>query len=166
MQRSLDLRRVLQRVRREKKERWGREREKKTHFFSFFQTTSKKLKELKLTKTKTVPKLETRNSSWVAPDVCARFGIEPTAEAAWERRAREAGASSSSAAASASREKLKSQRGWSEARALAATKLRANPNSYFYRHVEPGQQQANGEWTREELELFLRTARAHGVGDR
>ena len=64
------------------------------------------------------------------------------------------------------REKLKSQKGWSEARALAATKLRANPNSFFYRHVEPGQQQANGEWTREELALFLRAARAHGVGDR
>ena len=65
------------------------------------------------------------------------------------------------------REKLKlSQRGWSDARALAATKLRANPNSFFYRHVEPGQQQAHGEWTEGELALFLRAARRHGVGDR
>jgi len=59
-----------------------------------------------------------------------------------------------------------STKGWSEARALAATKLKLNPNSFFYRHVEPGQQQANGEWTREEFDLFLKTAKKHGVGDR
>ena len=105
--------------------------------------------------------------SWVAPDVCARFGIEPSAEAAWERRASEAGGPSSSSSSSSAREKLKlSARGWSEARALAATKLRENPNSFFYRHVEPGQQQAHGEWTVEELGLFLEAARRHGVGDR
>ena len=32
--------------------------------------------------------------------------------------------------------------------------------------MQPGQHQANGEWTEEELELFLRVAREHGVGDR
>jgi hypothetical protein len=127
-----------------------------------------------LLKTQKPQKLKNFFTSWVAPDVCARFGIEPSAEAAWERRAREeaGGASSSSSSSHASssalaREKLKlSQRGWSDARVLAATKLRANPNSFFYRHVEPGQQQAHGEWTEGELALFLRAARRHGVGDR
>jgi hypothetical protein len=112
-------------------------------------------------------------------------------------------------------------KGWSDARAFAATQLKKNPNSYFYRHVAPhqvqvrgaaagpcGEQpwmttaltakgvffcplcspttlscvvrrfggvdacvwgvrwQAQGEWTDEEHELFLSTARAHGVGDK
>ena len=116
-------------------------------------------------------------------------------------------------------------KGWSDARAFSATQLRKNPNSYFYRHVAPHEQQARaragwggrrggggssitavqavharlppathtnvaatstlctpcappppthppptvqaqGEWTPEEHELFLRTARAHGAGDK
>ncbi len=32
-------------------------------------------------------------------------------------------------------------KGWSDARAFAATQLRKNPNSYFYRHVAPDQVQ-------------------------
>ena len=28
-------------------------------------------------------------------------------------------------------------RGWSDARAFSSTQLQKNPNSYFYRHVEP-----------------------------
>ncbi len=32
-------------------------------------------------------------------------------------------------------------KGWSDARAFAATQLRKNPNSYFYRHVAPHQVQ-------------------------
>lgn len=57
-------------------------------------------------------------------------------------------------------------RGWSDARAFAATQLRKNPNAYFYRHVEPGQVQATGEWTAEEKATFIRVAREHGVGDK
>lgn len=33
-------------------------------------------------------------------------------------------------------------KGWSDARAFAATQLRKNPNSYFYRHVAPHEVQA------------------------
>ncbi len=31
--------------------------------------------------------------------------------------------------------------GWSNARAFSATQLRTNPNAYFYRHVEPDEEQ-------------------------
>lgn len=32
-------------------------------------------------------------------------------------------------------------KGWSEAKAFAATMLRKNPNTYFYRHVAPHEAQ-------------------------
>lgn len=32
-------------------------------------------------------------------------------------------------------------KGWSEAKAFAATMLRKNPNTYFYRHVAPHETQ-------------------------
>jgi hypothetical protein len=57
-------------------------------------------------------------------------------------------------------------KGWSDARAFAATQLLKSPNTYFYRHVAPHQQQAQGEWTPEEHAAFLATAAAHGVGDK
>lgn len=57
-------------------------------------------------------------------------------------------------------------RGWSGAKAHAATQLQKNPNAYFYRHVAPDEQQAQGEWSAEEHELFLKVARQWGSGDR
>ncbi|KAI9228326.1 MAG: hypothetical protein DHS80DRAFT_15761 [Piptocephalis tieghemiana] len=44
--------------------------------------------------------------------------------------------------------------------------LRKNPNAYFYRHNEPGEEQHNGDWTDAELDLFLKVAREHGCGDK
>lgn len=35
-------------------------------------------------------------------------------------------------------------KGWSEAKAFAATMLRKNPNTYFYRHVAPHETQVRG----------------------
>jgi hypothetical protein len=55
-------------------------------------------------------------------------------------------------------------RGWSAARAWAATQLQANPNAYFYRHVAPDQHQACGGWSPEEHAAFLATVAAHGAG--
>ena len=101
--------------------------------------------------------------SWVAPDVCAQYGIEATADAAWE--AGGGGAFSVRIDKSQIPASLKA-RGWSDARACAATQLRKNPNAYFYRHVVPGGAQATGEWTDGEHATFLRVARAHGVGDK
>ena len=33
--------------------------------------------------------------------------------------------------------------------------LRKNPNAYFYRHNEPGQDTWQGEWAEEELQRFV-----------
>jgi len=41
-----------------------------------------------------------------------------------------------------------------------------NPNAFFYRHVAPHESQRQGEWTEEEHNLFLETARKYGVGDK
>lgn len=90
---------------------------------------------------------------WIAPDVALKMGIALT----------EDGAPPPGAAACAMSGRPK---GWSGARANAYAQRHKNPNAYFYRHVAPDQQQAQGEWSQEEHELFMRTAREHGVGDR
>ncbi|KAL0486769.1 hypothetical protein AKO1_012106 [Acrasis kona] len=45
--------------------------------------------------------------------------------------------------------------GWSEARKSAFNKIKDNPNTYYYRFNEPGQEQRNGPWTDAEKNLFL-----------
>lgn len=57
-------------------------------------------------------------------------------------------------------------KGWSDAKAMAATQLLKNPNQYFYRHTAPGVPQAQGDWSAEEHEAFVATMRTHGVGDK
>lgn len=57
-------------------------------------------------------------------------------------------------------------KGWSDAKAMAATQLLKNPNQYFYRHTAPGVPQAQGDWSTEEHEAFVATMQAHGVGDK
>ncbi|GAB4817289.1 hypothetical protein N2152v2_004335 [Parachlorella kessleri] len=100
---------------------------------------------------------------WVSPAVCERYGIAGDPDEAWE--AGGGGKFSFKIDKKAIPANLRSK-GWSDARAFAHTMLKKNPNSYFYRHVAPHEQQAQGEWTEEEHELFLSTARANGVGDK
>ncbi len=57
-------------------------------------------------------------------------------------------------------------KGWSDAKAHAATQLLKNPNQYFYRLTAPGSPQAHGDWSEEEHTLFVKTMRQHGVGDK
>lgn len=54
----------------------------------------------------------------------------------------------------------------SNAKAFAATQLKTNPNSYFYRHVCPDERQAQGEWTDEEHAAFIHTVKTWGCGDK
>mmetsp|Transcript_33203 Transcript_33203/g.73397 ORF Transcript_33203/g.73397 Transcript_33203/m.73397 type:complete len:279 (-) Transcript_33203:146-982(-) len=90
---------------------------------------------------------------WVNADVCCIYGIAsspndlPPEEIAG-KQAGKVGAKGSSSA------KLKS-----------STQLHSYPNAYFYRHVAPHEKQAMGQWTQEEHELFVTTARKYGVGD-
>lgn len=44
--------------------------------------------------------------------------------------------------------------------------LHSNPNSYFYRHVEPGLEQWGGDWKEEEIRAFCLTAQQFGCGDK
>ncbi|KAF8063736.1 hypothetical protein HT031_003593 [Scenedesmus sp. PABB004] len=100
---------------------------------------------------------------WVSPAMCELYGIAASAADAWA--AGGGGAFTRKPDMAAVPAALKAQ-GWSDAKAFAATQLRKNPNAYFYRHVAPHCTQAQGEWTEEEHELFLDTARKHGVGDK
>ncbi|KAK9914797.1 hypothetical protein WJX75_000675 [Coccomyxa subellipsoidea] len=95
---------------------------------------------------------------WVCPAICEKYGIVESEE--------EAFVAVGSAKAGSKGARAGNMHGWSNARAFSATQLRTNPNAYFYRHVAPDQEQAQGDWTAEEHELFLETAKAHGVGDK
>ncbi len=55
---------------------------------------------------------------------------------------------------------------WSAAKYVAYKMLRKNPNAYFYRLNEEGQDQRTGEWGEEERAAFLDVARLHGCGDK
>lgn len=44
--------------------------------------------------------------------------------------------------------------------------FKKNPNQYFYRHNEPGEEQWLHDWSAQEQELFLEIVRQHGCGDK
>ncbi|PNH04561.1 hypothetical protein TSOC_009254 [Tetrabaena socialis] len=100
---------------------------------------------------------------WVQKDVAARHGICSSAAEAWEQGG---GGSFSRKIRKADVPTELKAKGWSDARAFAAGQLRKNPNAFFYRHTAPGEEQAQGAWTDAEHELFVATARQHGVGDK
>ncbi|KAG2426374.1 hypothetical protein HYH02_014802 [Chlamydomonas schloesseri] len=100
---------------------------------------------------------------WVAPDVCEKLGLASSAAEAWEQGG---GGKFQRKISKSDVPSILKAKGWSDARAFAASQMRKNPNAYFYRHTAPGQPQAQGEWTAEEHDLFVATARKYGVGDK
>ncbi|KAJ2778646.1 hypothetical protein GGI15_004118 [Coemansia interrupta] len=104
-------------------------------------------------------------SGWVEPGVMQRLGIQGTAAAAWES---EGGGKFSFADPLGTGKKVSKRAagGQSVAKYVASKLLKKNPNSYFYRHTEPGVEQWTGEWTEEETEMFLRVAKEFGCGDK
>jgi hypothetical protein len=44
--------------------------------------------------------------------------------------------------------------------------MHKNPNGFFYRHCEPGEEQLAGGWTEEEVSAFVAVAEKHGAGDK
>lgn len=107
---------------------------------------------------------------WLDPGVIERYGFEKSAKDAWEANG---GGSFSfkdplglqSDTAGASRSKT-AKRPKHEAKMVAKGLFKKNPNAFFYRHNEPGQEQWTGDWTAEEQEIFLKVAAEHGCGDK
>ncbi|KAG0239311.1 hypothetical protein BGW41_007796 [Actinomortierella wolfii] len=95
---------------------------------------------------------------WINKDVMERYGFEKSAAEAWE--ANGGGTFSFRDPAGAGRSKK------FNAKEFAKAMFKKNPNAYFYRHNEPGEDQWTGDWTPEERELFLEVARQYGCGDK
>nr|BBC28444.1 MYB-like DNA-binding protein [Yamagishiella unicocca] len=104
-----------------------------------------------------------RFKGWVQADVAMKYGLASSAAEAWDLGG--GGKFQHKIKKSDVPTNLKAK-GWSDARAFAASQLHKNPNAYFYRHTAPGEQQAQGEWTEDEHNLFVETARKYGVGDK
>ncbi|KAG0205287.1 hypothetical protein BGX28_003089 [Mortierella sp. GBA30] len=105
---------------------------------------------------------------WLNAEVMVKYGFEKSAEEAWEANG---GGTfsfsdpSGSGSGGASRSKP-TRRPKHDAKMVAKAMFKKNPNSFFYRHNEPGQEQWTGDWTEAERELFLEVTREHGCGDK
>jgi len=55
--------------------------------------------------------------------------------------------------------------GWSEARIKAWLNKDANPNAYYYRFNDPGEEQRNGKWTKQEHERFMQRLKECHIGE-
>ncbi|KAF1800853.1 Homeodomain-like DNA binding domain-containing transcription factor [Mucor lusitanicus] len=53
--------------------------------------------------------------------------------------------------------------GWSEARIRSFKMIEKNPNSYYYRFNEPGEEQRRGPWTEDEKKLFIDRLKVMGT---
>ncbi|KAG2192192.1 hypothetical protein INT47_005857, partial [Mucor saturninus] len=99
---------------------------------------------------------------WVNPEVMQRHGIEPSASEAWEKNG---GGAYSFADPTGSGIKRK-KGSISNAKNDALKMFKKNPNQYFYRHNEPGEEQWVHDWSEEEKNLFLKVSKDHGCGDK
>ncbi|KAF8924298.1 hypothetical protein BGZ52_008412 [Haplosporangium bisporale] len=113
---------------------------------------------------------------WIHPEVLARYGFEKSAQDAWQAHGGgtfsfkdplgDMGEGVAGASLAGSHSKSKSKRPKHDARMVSKAMFKKNPNAYFYRHNEPGQEQWTGDWTSDEREIFLQVAREHGCGDK
>ncbi|KAF9205480.1 hypothetical protein BGZ49_003969 [Haplosporangium sp. Z 27] len=104
---------------------------------------------------------------WLNSCVMERYGFEKSAQEAWEANGggefsfRDPLGHSDGATSSRSSKRQKH-----DAKMVARAMFKKNPNAFFYRHNEPGQDQWTGDWTEEEGKLFLRVAEEFGCGDK
>ncbi|KAF9915278.1 hypothetical protein BX616_006523 [Lobosporangium transversale] len=106
---------------------------------------------------------------WLNEGVMKRYGFEKSAQEAWEANGGGAFSfkdlqglgDSTGGAKSKSSKKPKH-----DAKMVAKAMFKKNPNAFFYRHNEPGQEQWTGDWTTEEGELFLKVVKEFGCGDK
>ncbi|KAI8327069.1 hypothetical protein EDC96DRAFT_532933 [Choanephora cucurbitarum] len=98
---------------------------------------------------------------WVNPEIMEKYGLASSATEAWEENG---GGTYSYADPTGSGKKRK--KGPSNAKAEALKMFKKNPNQYFYRHNEPGEEQWMHDWSEEEKQLFLKVAKMYGCGDK
>ncbi|CAO3567898.1 unnamed protein product [Mortierella alpina] len=104
---------------------------------------------------------------WLNSEVMDKYGFEKSAEEAWEANGGGTFSfSDPSGSTAAGASKKSARRPKHDAKMVAKAMFKKNPNSFFYRHNEPGQEQWTGDWTEPERELFLQVARAYGCGDK
>jgi len=92
---------------------------------------------------------------WVEETTRVRLGIECSAADAWDANGGGKFRFGKSVGG-----------GRSSAKESARKMLHKNPNQYFYRHCAPGVEQWFGDWTEDETQLFIETAKKHGCGDK
>ncbi|KAF8963047.1 hypothetical protein BGZ46_001066 [Entomortierella lignicola] len=104
---------------------------------------------------------------WLNSGVMERYEFEKSAQEAWEANGggefsfRDPLGHSDGATSSKSSKRQKR-----DAKMVARAMFKKNPNAFFYRHNEPGQDQWTGDWAEEEGKLFLRVAEEFGCGDK
>ncbi|KAF9939869.1 hypothetical protein BGZ65_009112 [Modicella reniformis] len=106
---------------------------------------------------------------WLNPVVVERYGFEKSAQEAWEANGGGIFSFKDPLGANGSTGTSKSKsygRQRQEAREVSKAMFKKNPNAYFYRHNEPGQEQWTGDWTEEEGVLFLKVVKENGCGDK
>ncbi|CAO3611836.1 unnamed protein product [Mucor hiemalis] len=101
-------------------------------------------------------------TGWVKPEVMQRHGLESSASEAWEKH----GGGTYSYADPTGSGKKRKKGSVSNAKNDALKMFKKNPNQYFYRHNEPGEEQWTHDWSEEERDLFLEVARDHSCGDK
>ncbi|KAF9970642.1 hypothetical protein BGZ73_006623 [Actinomortierella ambigua] len=99
-------------------------------------------------------------NGWINEDVMERYGFEKNAMEAWEANGGGTFTYKDPSGSGSGRSKK------FNAKDFAKAMFKKNPNAYFYRHNEPGEDQWTGDWTAEERELFLEVARKFGCGDK
>lgn len=105
-------------------------------------------------------------SGWVSEEVQREYNLAGDAESAWEQNGGGKFSFRDPTGGTAQAAAVAQQRGWSKIRTLSSTMLYKNPNAFFYRHTAPGVEQHMGDWTQEEHDLFVETARKYGCGNK
>ncbi|RCH82707.1 hypothetical protein CU098_008734, partial [Rhizopus stolonifer] len=101
-------------------------------------------------------------NGWVNPVIMKKYGIESSAAEAWEKNG--GGVYSFSDPTGSGKKRKKGAP--SNAKSESLKMFKKNPNQYFYRHNEPGEEQWVHDWSEEEKALFMKVAQQYGCGDK
>ncbi|KAG0260091.1 hypothetical protein DFQ27_003752 [Actinomortierella ambigua] len=99
-------------------------------------------------------------TGWINGGVMERYGFEKNATEAWEANGGGTFTFKDPTGGGSGRSRK------FNAKDFAKGMFKKNPNAYFYRHNEPGEDQWTGDWTEDERVLFLEVARKFGCGDK